>query len=209
MLLSGDPTLRPTALERWVSSVPICYMNTVGGHHSSLSPSGFRMHTNCQVRRAVDWPMSSSATADLPRSLHSRPRRFGSGLFFLALVRESEVGVPSFYLPAMNCVVLGKALASVCTSASSPACQPLSPGRSKGVRGQPWQWLLWMEDLIGARHGSEHFARTVSLKPTLYEVPALVSPGRFSAPPLAHVSVAWPWLLSALGPASQSAVTTD
>lgn len=40
----------------------------------------------------------------------------GRGIGERTLRRESEVGVPSFYLLAMNCVVLGKTVACVCTS---------------------------------------------------------------------------------------------
>lgn len=50
------------------------------------------------------------------------------------LCRETEVGVPRFYLLAMTCVVLGKTLACVCTSVSS--CKPISSSCSTGVMGQ-------------------------------------------------------------------------
>lgn len=50
----------------------------------------------------------------------------GFGTRERTLSRESGVGVSGFYLLAMNCVVLGKTLAGVCTYVSSPAWNPLT-----------------------------------------------------------------------------------
>lgn len=91
-------------------------MNGVGGNHSSFSPSGCTQNAHklsSQENHVLGrwYPTLLLTSPDLciqgPRglTLNSLPR-LGTGERTLG--RESEVGVPSFYLLAVNCVGLGQ-----------------------------------------------------------------------------------------------------